>query len=141
MKYLIPWKPLLDGFDDEFFVQPFRSMLPSYDGGIVPPVDVYEKDSSVVVETPLAGIDPKNVEITVEGNLLTIKGSSERKTEVDEKNYYRKEVRSGSVFRQIPLPVRVIGAKADASYEQGMLKIELPKADDEDAKSIKIHVK
>jgi HSP20 family protein len=139
---LIPWKPLLDQFDDmDMFMQPYRGMVPASDGGIIPPVDIYENDGSIVVETPLAGIDPKNVEITVEDNVLTIKGSSERKTEVDEKNYYRKEVRSGSVYRQIPLPVRVLGDGANASYEQGMLKIGIPKADGEKPKTIKINVK
>jgi HSP20 family protein len=137
---LIPWKPLLDQFDDEFFMQPYCGMMPSVEGGIVPPVDIYEKGSNLIVETPLAGIDPGKVEVTVENNLLTIKGGSERKTEVEEKNYYRKEVRSGTVFRQIPLPVHVLGDKAKASYDQGMLKIEIPKAGDEKKKSIKIEV-
>lgn len=141
MKHIIPWKPLLDGFDDDFFIQPFRSMSPSLDGGIIPPVDMYEQDGQLVVETALAGVDPHKVEVMVEGDVLTIKGSTERKTEVDEKNYYRKEVRSGSVFRKIPLPVHVIGEKAVASYDQGMLKIEIPKADGEKPKTIKIQVK
>lgn len=139
---LIPWKPLLDGFDNmDLFMQPYRSMVPMADSGIVPPVDMYEHGNVLIVETPLAGIDPAKVEVTVDGDVLTIKGSMERKTEVDEKDYYRKEVRSGSVFRQISLPVRVLGEKASASYEQGLLKIEIPKAGSDQAKSIKIQVK
>lgn len=135
---LIPWSDGLDGMD--LFMQPHRSLVPT-DAGIIPPVDIYEHDRSLIVETPLAGVDPDHVEVTVDGDLITIKGSMERKTEVDEKNYYRKEVRSGSVYRQIPLPVRVIGEKANASYERGMLKIEIPKAGEEKPKSIKINVK
>lgn len=139
---LIPWKPLFDSFDDmDAFMQPYRNMMPAHDGGIIPPVDMYETETSLVVETPLAGVDPNNVEVTVEGGMLTIKGSMERKTEVDEKNYYRKEVRSGSVYRQIPLPIHVIGEKAEATYEKGMLKIAIPKADHDKPKSIKIDVK
>jgi HSP20 family protein len=126
--------------DMEVFMTPHRSLVPT-DVGIVPPVDIYEQDESLIVETPLAGVDPQNVEVTVDGDMITIKGSMERKTEVDEKNYYRKEVRSGSVYRQIPLPIRVIGEKANASYERGMLRIEIPKADEEKPKSIKINVK
>ncbi len=138
---LIPWKPLLDGFDNmDLFMQPYRSMVPMADSGIVPPVDMYERGNALIVETPLAGIDPAKVEVTVDGDVLTIKGSMERKTEVDEKDYYRKEVRSGSVFRQISLPVRVLGENASASYEQGLLKIEIPKAGSDQAKSIKIRV-
>lgn len=122
-------------------MQPYRSMMPMADSGIVPPVDMYEHGNALIVETPLAGIDPTKVEVTVDGDILTIKGSMERKTEVDEKDYYRKEVRSGSVFRQISLPVRVLGERASASYEQGLLKIEIPKAGSDQAKSIKIQVK
>ena len=122
------------------FMQPYRSMMPSMDGGIIPPVDMYETEKALVVETPLAGIDPSHVDITVEGDMLTIKGETERKTEIDEKTYYRKEVRSGSVYRQIALPIPVIGEKAEASYDQGMLKIEIPK-DQGEKKSIKINVK
>ncbi|MCW1892426.1 MAG: Hsp20/alpha crystallin family protein [Candidatus Uhrbacteria bacterium] len=139
---LVPWKPLLDGFDGmELFMQPYRSMMSMTENGIVPPVDMYEHGNVLIVETPLAGIDPAQVEVTVDGDVLTIKGSTERKTEIDEKNYYRKEVRSGSVFRQIPLPIRVLGEQASASYEQGVLKIEIPKATADHAKSIKIQVK
>jgi HSP20 family protein len=140
---LIPWKPLLDQFDDmDAFMQPYRSMMPAVGGGIIPPVDIYEKGASLIVETPLAGVDPNKVDVTVEHNVLTIRGGSERKTEVEEKNYYRKEVRTGTVFRQIPLPVEVIGEKADATYDQGMLKISIPKAKSEkEPKHIKINVK
>lgn len=121
-------------------MQPYRSHAPM-DIGVIPPIDIYETETSLVVETPLAGVDPSKVEITVDGDVLTIKGGMERKTEVDEKNYYRKEVRSGSVYRQIPLPIHVIGEKAEATYEKGMLKIDIPKAGEDKPKSIKIDVK
>jgi HSP20 family protein len=135
-----PWKQFLDD-DMDFSIQPYHSMHPAVDGGIIPPVDIYEKGSSLIIETPLAGVDPDKVEVSVEGDMLTIKGSMERKTEIDEKNYYRKEVRSGSVFRKIPLPVPVIGDKAEATLEQGVLKIDIPKEVGEEKKSIKINVK
>lgn len=135
-----PWKPFFDD-DTETMIQPYRSMLPAYDGGIIPPVDIYEKGNSLIVETPLAGVDPNNVAVTVEGDHLTIRGSMEKKTEIDEKNYYRKEVRSGTVFRKIPLPLPVLGDQANATYEQGMLKIDIPKAGQGKTKGIKINVK
>ncbi len=139
---ITPWKPLLDNFDEmEHFLQPYQSMHPSIDRGIIPPVDIYEKGSSLIIETPLAGVDPNMVEVSVEGDMLTIKGSMERKTEIDEANYYRKEVRSGTMFRKIPLPVQVLGEKAEASFNQGMLRIDIPKAKEEEKKTIKINVK
>jgi HSP20 family protein len=137
---LIRWSP--------FFYEPFEPMekmmedmhalAPRSSGSIVPPIDMYETNEAVVVETPLAGVDPNKVEISIENGRLTIKGSTERKTEVDEKNYYRKEVRSGSVFRQIALPTHVIEGKAEASFDNGILKISMPKA--EKNKSVKVEV-
>lgn len=127
--------------DHDMFMQPYRSMLPAMQGGIVPPVDMYQTQTSLVIETPLAGVDPEKVEVSVDNGMLTIRGSMERKTEVEEQNYYRKEVRSGSVFRQIPLPIDVQEGAADATLENGMLRIDLPKKQADTTKTIKIPVK
>jgi HSP20 family protein len=102
---------------------------------------MYETKDAVIIETPLAGADPKKVSVEVENGVLTIKGSCERKTEVDEKNYYRKEIRSGQIFRQISLPSRVDDSKAEAEYKAGMLKVTIPKSPEAKAKTIKIDVK
>ena len=81
----------------------------------------------IVVVSPFAGVDPKNIELSVDQGVLAIKAISERRTEVDEKTYYRKEVRHGALFRQIPLPAPVQEDKAEARYEQGVLTVRLPK--------------
>jgi len=136
---IIPFKPFMDY--DEFYA-PFGNMVPSARSGIIPPVDMYEKENHLIVETPLAGIDADKIEVSVQDGILTIKGSMERKTEVDEKNYYRKEVRFGSVFRQIPLPAHVEEGNATASFENGMLHIELPKkSGGEEKRTIKVDIK
>jgi HSP20 family protein len=133
---------MFDPFSDmEELMRQYRSISPNSERGIIPPVDMYQTKDAVVVETPLAGVDPSKVEVTVENGVLTIKGSMERKTEVDEKDYYRKEVRSGSVYRQIALPSSVQEGKADATYENGMLKIYIPKLKEAPVKSVKINVK
>lgn len=139
---IIKWSP--------FFVEPFDSMDKMFDdmqtamtprtgGSIIPPVDMYETAEAVVVETPMPGVDPDKLEIAINNGVLTIKGTSERKTEVDDKNYYRKEVRTGSIFRQVALPARVEEGQAQASFENGVLKITLPKA--EACKAIKVEIK
>jgi len=108
--------------------------------GFTPAVDVYETKDVVVVETPLAGIDPKDVEIAVENDVLTIKGETKKESEVDDKNYYRKEVASGSFFRSVAMPSRVVADKAEASFADGMLKVTIPKAEEAKPKTIKIKV-
>ena len=125
-----------DGMDK--LLEEMGQLSPRGSGGIVPPVDMYETAEAVVVETPMPGVDPNKIEISIENNTLSIKAESERKTEVDDKNYYRKEVRYGTVFRQVVLPGSVQDTGAQAAYNNGILKITLPKA--EAKKSIKVEV-
>lgn len=137
---LIKWSPFFEPFESmDKFLEEFQSMHPRAASSIVPPVDMYETEGAVVIETPMAGVDPDKIEIAIDNGILSIKGATERKTEVDEKNYYRKEVRHGSIFRQIALPTRVIGDKAQAAFEHGILKITVPKALEEPS-SIKVTV-
>ena len=135
------WSPFFDPFDkmDEYFKDmPAVAMSKQ---GLIPPVDMYDTKDAVVVETVLPGADPKKVSVEIENGILTIKGSSELKTEVDEKDYYRKEIRAGQVFRQIALPARIEETKAQANFENGVLKVIIPKSPEAKPKSIKIDVK
>ena len=134
---LIKWTPFLEpSVGDEFekfFDWPTANFSPA--------VDIYQDDNQVMVETPMAGINPEKVDITVENNILTIKGESEKKSEVEDKDYYRKEIRRGSFYRLVQLPAQVVGEKASAEYKNGILKITLPKAPAAKTKSIKVEVK
>lgn len=104
-----------------------------------PAVDVYEKDNQVVVEAPLPGMDANKLQVSVENDVLSIEGSMEKKTEVDEKNYYRKEVRTGSFHRAVALPTSVDGDKAQADYKNGVLVVTIPKAAQAVKKTIKVN--
>ena len=141
MSSIVKWSPFFEPFDkmDEYFKD--MPMVSMGKQGLIPPVDMYETKDSVVVETTLPGADPKKVSVEIENGMLTIKGSCDRKTEVDEKNYYRKEIRSGQVFRQIALPARIQDKDAIASFENGILRVEIPKSPEAKPKSIKIDVK
>jgi len=134
---LIPWRRPWDEIEDWF-----EHRLPEMKkAGFMPPVDIYKKGNNVVVETQISGIDPTKVEVSVEEGCLIIKGASEKKTEVDDKNYYRKEVHAGSFYRSVPLPIKVIGDKAQAVYEDGLLKVIIPKAPVTKTKKISVKVK
>lgn len=140
---LIKWTPFFaDNFDE--MDKSFSDMLPAITGskfGFTPAVDVYEDKDNIIVETQLAGISPDDVSISIENNSLCIKGESEKRSEIDEKNYYRKEIRRGSFFRSIPLPNKVSGDEATAVAEGGILKISIPKAPEAKPKTIKIKTK
>jgi len=139
---LIKWTPFLGEFDD--MDKMMSEMLPAVRGnqyGYTPALDMYEDKDNVVIETQLGGIDPEKVDISIENNILTIKGESEKKSEVDDKNYYRKEIRRGSFYRTIAMPTKVDGDKATAINEDGILKITVPKAAEVKPKTIKIENK
>ncbi len=148
---LIPWRPWLwrpwedweevDKWIDRWYKLIEREWPEIKEAEFIPPVDVYEKGDNVIVETQVPGIEPEKVDISVEDDKLILKGKSEKKSEVEEKDYYRKEVRYGSFYRVVGLPTKVIGDKAQATYEDGLLKIVIPKAPVAKAKKIKIKVK
>ena len=134
------WSPFFEPFEDDFFKD--ASLVSSVGKqGLIPPIDMYETKEAVIVETTLPGVDPKKVSVDIENGVLTIRGSAERKTEVEDKNYYRREIRTGQVFRQIALPKRIEDNKAQASFENGILKVTIPKLPETESKSIKIDVK
>ncbi len=131
---LIKWSPLYEPFlDIERAFEDMRSFAPA--------VDLYEKGDDLVAEVALAGIDPEKVKLHVEDSVLNIEGSLEKKTEVDEANYYRKEVRSGAFHRVINLPASVQGSLVKAEYEKGILKITMPKKEETKSTPITIEIK
>jgi HSP20 family protein len=137
---LIRWSPLWDPFEqmDEAFTR-----LPAVSSALkafTPAVDIYETDKAVVVETPLAGVSPEDVKVSVEKGVLTLQGESKKEHEIEEKNYYRKEVRSGAFYRQVALPTAVAEDKVEASFEDGVLKITCPKTQPAHPKKIEIKV-
>jgi HSP20 family protein len=134
---IIKWTPLYEPFLD--IERAFNDLTPSL-SSYNPALDMYEKEGVIVIELAAVGIDPDNVHITVEDNTLHIEGSSEKKTEIDENNYYRREVHRGSFHRIISLPSAVNADGARADYEKGILKITLPKKDETKSKQIKISI-
>lgn len=137
---IIKWTPMWDPFEE------MENMLDRWPAMRVPPsfipsMDIYQTDNEVVAEVSLPGIDPKDVKVSVENNILTIEGKSEHESEIDDKNYYRKEVRCGSFHRSVALPAYVSGDKAKAVYQDGILKINIPKDEKALPKSIKVDIK
>ncbi len=129
---LIRWSP---------FIEQFENMgLLEKTSGLIPAIDVYDRQDAVVIETALPGVDSKNVDISIENGVLCISGSTERKTEVDEKDYYRKEIRSGSFMRKVGLPESIDEAKTSASCTDGILKIEIKKKESTQPKKISIKI-
>lgn len=134
---LVKWEPLSD--IERFFDEglPLFS-LPRMKWDLA--VDVYDDKENVYAEMHLPGIDPEKLDISVEENFLKVAASREEEKEKKEKNYYAKEIRRGSFERTIRLPYAVQKGKSDAQYKNGVLKITLPKQQEEKAEKIRISV-
>ena len=137
---IVKWDPFrgLDRFfEDDFGLMPLRTNLPSDLS-----VDVYEKGDNVIAEMHVAGMDPKKLDISIENNYLRVIGCKEETQEDKDKNYYFKEIQRGSFERTIRLPSVVKEDAAKASYEDGILKITVPKQEPEKKhKKIAVEVK
>ena len=94
---------------------------------IVPAIDVVEKDRSYDIVAELPGMDEKNIEIRVSGNVLSIRGEKCQENSDEQKNYHYSERRFGSFMRSIPIPDGVDMAGIDASFSNGVLTVTLPK--------------
>jgi HSP20 family protein len=106
----------------------------------VPAVDIYEDPQKVVLKLEVPGVEEKDLDVRVENHTLTVKG--ERKFEADEKeqNFHRIERRYGSFYRAFTLPSTVDTENVAASYNAGVLKLELAKKPEAQPKQIKINV-
>lgn len=105
------------------------------------PVDLYETGDEVIVEAALPGIKPDDIDVSVTGQALTIRGEHKEAHDEKAQNFYRHERRHGTFVRQIGLPTEVDASKANAEYENGVLHLTLPKAESMKPKSIKIQGK
>lgn len=124
---LIPWKPFRDL--ERFFEEEWEPFLPEPSHVFHPAMDIYESGNNLIAEVNLAGIDPKNVNVSLEDNVLRIEGKQEEKKEEKKKGYYCKEIRKGAFKRSAALPVEVQAAKAKAEFSDGILKVIMPKAE------------
>ncbi len=107
----------------------------------MPAVDVADEDNAYVVKAELPGVSKEDVKITLESNILTIRGEKKAAKNVDEKNYRRTERSYGSFQRSFTLPTTVKNDKVDAVYKDGILTITLPKAEEAKPKQIEVTVK
>ncbi|MCD4704516.1 Hsp20/alpha crystallin family protein [bacterium] len=130
---LIKWNPMSNE-DDEFF------NLPMVRPNNTPSLDIYQDQDNVYARVALPGVDSENIKVSIENSVLTLESSTEKKSEIDEKDYYRKEIRYGSFRRNVQLPTHVQGDKAIAEYEDGILNITVPKKKEEKTKKIEVKI-
>ncbi len=146
---IVRWEPFrdlvsvrntMDQLFQESFVQPWGRWPAFAEEGVLP-VDVYETEDSVVVEAACPGIKPEDVDISITGDTLTIKGETKFEEKVERENYIRQERRCGSFCRAVTLPGGLENDKAEADFEDGVLTITFPKSEEMKPKRIKVEVR
>lgn len=144
MADIIRWDPFreladmratMGGLFGRGFIRPVRVV--NWEGNGYFPVDLYETDDEIVVEASLPGVKPDELQVSVTGDTLTVKGETKAEHE-EEPNYYRKERRYGSFQRVLTLPVEVDSDKAHATFENGVLNLRLPKKPEARSKTIEV---
>ena len=145
---LAPWKPFgglgslrkeMEGLWDKFFNETQLTV-----GGTdmwMPALDISENKDAFVVKVELPGITEKDVNVSISGDMLTIKGEKKKEKEEKEEHYHRVEISSGSFQRSFQLPSSVKADKIEAAFDKGILRITLPKMDEAKKKDIKIQIK
>ena len=101
-------------------------------------IDVYQEKNDVVVKSTIAGVKPEDIDISVNNDMLTIRGKREHEETIDEKNYYYRECYWGNFSRSIILPCEVKTDKITAKLKNGVLTVRLPKAKTEKKVAIKV---
>lgn len=144
---LVKWNPMRDMlsfnnradriFNDFFY--PSRGMQMSKDSNWNPRVDIYEDEDAIVLKAELPGVEKDNIVVDVEGMVLTLKGERSSDNEVKEESYYRRERTFGSFERRFNLPDNVDPEKITADYKDGILKLGIPKPEENKPRQITVH--
>ncbi|HEX9821886.1 MAG TPA: Hsp20/alpha crystallin family protein [Methylomirabilota bacterium] len=131
MRALTPWtgtglRREMDRLFERFFESPWAE-LPAL-GDWTPALDVTEGKDAITVKAELPGVEPKEIAVSLEGDLLTIKGEKEQKKEEKDERQHRIERSWGAFMRSVRLPAPVDGSKVTAAFKNGVVTVTLPKA-------------
>lgn len=110
--------------------------LEEYEGQLA--IDVYQTDNEIVIQAPIAGVKPEDLEVSISDEMVNIKGERKLRTEAKKENYLCQECYWGSFSRSYLLPVAVDTAKASASLKDGILTITIPKLEVSKTKILKV---
>ena len=133
-------------FDQFFGMEPisrrplFGAMEEGFAGSF-PALDIKETDKGIRVTAELPGVNEKDIQLSICGNSLTIKGEKREEKEEKEANYFRTERHYGAFSRVVPLPEEVEMNKVEATFKNGLLEIELPKSEKVTSQKKKIEIK
>ncbi len=142
---LMRWEPLremltlqrtMDRFLDEFLGRPLAQVEATW--VLTPHVDLYETDDAIVLKATVPGVKPEDLQVSITGDVLTLRGEVREDAEEEGATYYLRERRYGTFSRSIRLPAPVVADEAEATFENGVLTLVLPKAEEARPKIIEV---
>lgn len=136
---LVTLRSAMDRLFEDSFVSPTTWRTLGAAESITPPIDVHETGDEIVVTAALPGIRAEDVEITMTGQNLHLRGEFKADEKVERDQYLYRERRYGAFSRNVQLPVRVQGEKADATFTDGVLTLRIPKAEEVKPRQIRIN--
>ncbi len=137
---MVSLRSAMDRLFEDSFVSPLTwRTIGGGSESLTPPIDVHETGDEIVVTAALPGIKAEDVEITMTGQTLTLKGEFKADDEIAKDQYLYRERRFGSFSRTLQLPVRVQGDRAEAAFTDGVLTLSIPKADEVKPRQIRIN--
>jgi HSP20 family protein len=137
---MITLRQAMDRLFDDSIISPSR-LTSVFGEGAALPIDMYQTNDSVVLRASVPGVKPEEVEITITGSTLTIKGETKSEQEVKKEDYFRQERSYGTFTRSITLPSSLETDKAEATFENGVLTLTIPKAEEMKPRQIKVKPK
>jgi HSP20 family protein len=142
MREMMTLREAMDRLFADAFVTPFGAIEGEGSGETLPvPVDVIESKDEIVVKATVPGLKAEDIDISLMGDTLSIKGETKSENEVKEGNYVYRERRQGAFRRSLTLPTSVMADRARAEFENGILTLTLPKAEEVKPRSIRIKSK
>jgi HSP20 family protein len=146
MSNLTRWEPAREMMTlreamDRLFDDAFTRPLSIRDGWTAPAIDMYQTDDEIVVKASLPGFKADDVQINITGDVLTLRGEMKHEDEKKEKAWHMREQRWGSFERSVALPTNVVADRANADFENGVLTITLPKAEEAKPRTISVQAK
>jgi HSP20 family protein len=138
MREMMTLREAMDRLFDDAFTRPIN---PRDGGWSTPAIDMYQTDDEVVVRAALPGFKADEVQINVTGDVLTLRGETKQQEEQEDRAWHIREQRWGSFERSVSLPTDVTADKAVADFENGILTITLPKAEQVKPKTINVKAK
>lgn len=137
---MVSLRSAMDRLFEDSFVSPLTwRTLANGNEGVTPAIDVHETADDLVVTAAMPGVKPEDVEITMTGQTLVLRGEFKADEKVERDQYLYRERRYGNFSRSLQLPVRVEGDKAHADFTDGILTLRIPKAEEVKPRQIRIN--